>query len=146
MSGDDFALHPRLAADTATVCDLGLCRVLLMDDATWPWLILVPRRAALRELIDLPRAERHLLDDEIALASHVLLSLHRPDKLNVAALGNVVEQLHVHVIARHVGDPAWPAPVWGRQPPLAHSPADLQTRLASLAATFSAAMRELSHH
>lgn len=66
----------------------------------------MPRRAGLRELIDLPRAERHLLDDEIALASQALMALYRPDKLNIAALGNVVEQLHVHVIARHVGDAA----------------------------------------
>ena len=135
MSAPDFTLHPRLAADTVPVCDLALSRVLLMDDAAWPWLILVPRRAGLRELIDLPRAERHLLDDEIALASQALLSLYRPDKLNVAALGNVVEQLHVHVIARHVGDPAWPAPVWGRQPPMPYAPERREARLAELRRT-----------
>ena len=132
MSERDFALHPRLAADTTQVCDLDLSRVLLMDDAVWPWLILVPRRVGLRELIDLPRAERHLLDDEIALASQALVSLYRPDKLNVAALGNVVEQLHVHVIARHIGDPAWPAPVWGRQPPTPYSPEARDRRLEEL--------------
>ncbi len=136
MSGQGFTLHPRLAADTAMVCDLDLSRVLLMDDAAWPWLILVPRRAGLRELIDLPRAERHRLDDEVALASQALASLYRPDKLNVAALGNVVEQLHVHVIARHVGDPAWPAPVWGRQPPAPYSPSHRQARLEELRDAF----------
>ncbi|MCX7564007.1 HIT family protein [Xanthomonadaceae bacterium XH05] len=138
MSGTDFELHPRLAADTATVCDLGLSRVLLMDDITWPWLILVPRRTSLRELVDLPRPDRHRLDDEVALASHVLLTLYRPDKLNVAALGNVVEQLHVHVIARHVGDPAWPAPVWGRQPPRTHAPDLRAERVKALRSAFAA--------
>ena len=137
MSEHDFALHPRLVADTAQVCDLALSRVLLMDDAAWPWLILVPRRAALRELIDLPRAERHLLDDEIALASQTLISLYRPDKLNVAALGNVVEQLHVHVIARHIGDPAWPAPVWGRQPATPYSADAREERLEALRDAFA---------
>lgn len=136
MSERDFTLHPRLAADTAPVCELGLSRVLLMDDAAWPWLILVPRRAGLRELIDLPRQARHLLDDEVALASRALAGLYRPDKLNVAALGNVVEQLHVHVIARHVGDPAWPAPVWGRQPPTPYSPQAREARLEELRGAF----------
>lgn len=136
MSEPDFTLHPRLMADTAPVCDLDLSRVLLMDETTWPWLILVPRRAGLRELIDLPRGERHRLDDEIALASRALLMLYRPEKLNVAALGNVVEQLHVHVIARHIGDPAWPAPVWGRQAPVAYAPEQREARLEELRGAF----------
>ena len=116
MSETGFALHPRLAADTVVVTDLPLCRVLLMDDARWPWLILVPRRAGVRELIDLSPAAQQALTGEIARASRTLQTLFSPDKLNVAALGNVVEQLHVHVIARWRGDPAWPAPVWGFQP------------------------------
>lgn len=136
MNAQDFALHPRLEADTVPVCDLDLSRVLLMDDAAWPWLILVPRRAGLRELIDLPREARHLLEDEIALASRVLLSLYCPDKLNVAALGNVVEQLHVHVIARHIGDPAWPAPVWGRQAATPYPFERRETRLEELREAF----------
>ena len=132
MSEPDFTLHPRLMADTAPVCDLDLSRVLLMDETTWPWLILVPRRAGLRELIDLPRGERHRLDDEIALASRALLMLYRPDKLNVAALGNVVEQLHVHVIARFEDDPAWPAPVWGRVAARPYTPDALVARIRLL--------------
>lgn len=145
VSESVFQLHPRLAADTAVICDLALCRVLLMDDATWPWLILVPRRAGLRELIDLPRGEQHALGDEIALASQVLRALFTPDKLNVAALGNVVEQLHVHVIARHVDDPAWPAPVWGRQPPQAYAVAAREARAEALRRAFVAVQRDLSH-
>ncbi len=116
MSGVDFALDPRLVTDTVAVADLPLCRVLLMNDARWPWLILVPRRTGVRELIDLSPAEQQVLTGEIALASHAMKALYAPDKLNVAALGNMVEQLHVHVIARWRGDPAWPAPVWGFQP------------------------------
>lgn len=108
-----FALDPRLAADTHRVGDLEFSRLLLMDDARFPWLILVPRRAGLRELLELPRDEQHTLLDEINRCAHVLHALKRPEKLNIAALGNVVAQLHVHVIARYAGDAAWPRPVWG---------------------------------
>ncbi|MBX3692612.1 HIT domain-containing protein [Dokdonella sp.] len=111
---DAFTLDPRLAGDTHVVADLALSRVLLMDDARWPWLILVPRRAGLRELLDLDLDAQQLLLDEIHRAGRALQRLHAVDKLNIAALGNVVAQLHVHVIARQVGDAAWPQPVWGR--------------------------------
>ena len=114
MSGTDvFMLDERLAADTHLVGDFELSRVLLMDDARFPWLILVPRHPNVRELIELPRDEQHALLDEINRCSHVLHALFKPDKLNVAALGNVVAQLHVHVVARRKGDAAWPRPVWG---------------------------------
>lgn len=108
-----FALDPRLAADTRPVGDLPLSRVLLMDDARFPWLVLVPRHAGLVELDDLPRDDRITLLDEIELAGRALRALAAPDKLNVAALGNVVAQLHVHVVARVRDDAAWPRPVWG---------------------------------
>ena len=124
-SAAGFALHPQLAADAALICDLPLCRVLLMDDANWPWLILVPRQPGLRELADLARADRIALGDEVLHASSVLQARFAPDKLNTAALGNQVEQLHIHVIARHHQDPAWPAPVWGRLP---RKPYPVQTR------------------
>nr|WP_211112251.1 HIT family protein [Azospirillum soli] len=106
-------MHERLEADTAPVAELGLCRVLLMDNRVWPWLILVPARPALTEIHQLPQADQHRLMDEISLASQVFERLFRPDKINVGALGNMVPQLHVHVIARTKGDPAWPGPVWG---------------------------------
>ena len=108
-----FELAAQLAADTHVVGEFALSRVLLMDDARFPWLILVPRRAGMRELIDLAPAEQHLLLDEIARCSTALRDIFAPDKLNVAALGNVVAQLHVHVIARRRDDAAWPRPVWG---------------------------------
>ena len=109
----DFALHPRLAADTLAVGDLALSRALLMRDARFPWLILVPRRAGLREFTDLPAGERAALMEEIASASRALQAETGADKLNVGALGNMVEQLHVHVVARFAADAAWPGPVWG---------------------------------
>lgn len=108
-----FHLHDRLQADTAPVAQLPLCRVLLMDNRVWPWLILVPAQPGLTEIHQLSREDQHRLVDEIALASRTLEVLFAPDKINVGALGNLVPQLHVHVIARSKGDPAWPGPVWG---------------------------------
>lgn len=110
----DFQLDPRLAADTFPVGELPLCRVLLMNDARYPWLILVPRRAGLAELIELAEADRAQATVEMDRAARGLKELTGCDKLNVAALGNMVRQLHIHVIARFEGDPAWPAPVWGK--------------------------------
>jgi diadenosine tetraphosphate (Ap4A) HIT family hydrolase len=111
MSG--FELDPRLLADTHYVLDAALSRLLLMDDARWPWLILVPRIAGLREVIDLDSAQRMQLMGELDACGAWLRSQPRVHKLNIAALGNVVPQLHIHVLGRWPGDPAWPAPVWG---------------------------------
>jgi diadenosine tetraphosphate (Ap4A) HIT family hydrolase len=108
-----FTLDPQLAADTVFVADWTLCRVLLMDDARFPWLILVPRRADLVELDDLAPGEQVRLLSEINQAIAMLRNVARCDKLNVGALGNIVRQLHVHVVARREGDAAWPGPVWG---------------------------------
>jgi diadenosine tetraphosphate (Ap4A) HIT family hydrolase len=114
--GDDFVLDPRLALDTIPVTDLALCNVLLMNESRYPWLILVPARAGVSELHDLESADRATLVEEVALASQVVKSLFAPEKVNVGALGNIVRQLHVHIVARNVGDPAWPGPVWGHSP------------------------------
>ena len=108
-----FALDPRLAADTLAIGELKLSRALLMNDARYPWLILVPRRANLGEIVELAAQNRAALIEEIAAASAFLRVLPGVDKLNVGALGNVVKQLHVHVLGRAVGDSAWPGPVWG---------------------------------
>jgi diadenosine tetraphosphate (Ap4A) HIT family hydrolase len=114
MSADvAFALDPQLQADTQPVGDLPFSRVLLMDDARFPWLILVPRIAGLRELIELSADDQKRLLDDINRAAHVLHAIENPDKLNIAMLGNVVSQFHVHVIARFARDAAWPKPVWG---------------------------------
>ncbi|MEO8803625.1 MAG: HIT domain-containing protein [Rudaea sp.] len=134
-----FALDPRLAADTLPIGDLGLSRVLLMNDARFPWLILVPRRADVREVIDLTEADQQRLLQEIAQCSQVLRAMTRPDKLNIAALGNVVAQLHVHVIARFKTDVAWPRPVWGVGSGQVYSAAELSTRMSALHAALNLA-------
>lgn len=108
-----FNLHPQLAADAYFVCDLTLCRVLLMNDARFPWLILVPLREAMCELTDLSPDDQNLLLADINQAARALQTLYKPDKLNIAALGNMVPQLHIHIIARFTHDVAWPKPVWG---------------------------------
>ncbi|WP_448954239.1 HIT family protein [Labrys neptuniae] len=111
-----FTLHPQIIADSIAVGDLPLCHLRLMNDAGFPWLLLIPKRAEISEIIELDAAERAVLIEEIATVSQVLKSLTGCDKLNVAALGNMVTQLHIHVIARFKGDPAWPKPVWGQVP------------------------------
>ncbi len=108
-----FELHHRLAADCFLIGDFPLCRALLMNDNRYSWCILVPRRDALRDLHDLAESDRVALFDEIDVVSRVLKELQQADKINIAALGNQVPQLHVHIIARSVDDPAWPDPVWG---------------------------------
>lgn len=109
-----FVIDPRLAAESFPLGQLSLCEVLLFDDARFPWLVLVPKKAGLVEIIDLDARERALLMDDIAKASEVLKRLTECHKLNVAALGNQVRQLHVHVIARFETDEAWAGPVWGK--------------------------------
>jgi diadenosine tetraphosphate (Ap4A) HIT family hydrolase len=108
-----FRLDARLAADTLFVAEWSLCRVLLMDDAQFPWLVLVPRREGLAELDDLAEHDRTQLMREVTRAMQVLRGVVACDKLNVGALGNIVRQLHLHVVARREGDAAWPGPVWG---------------------------------
>ena len=129
---NSFALDPQLEADTHRVGDLDFTRVLLMDDARFPWLILVPRVPGLRELIDIPLDDQHRLLDEINRVAHVLHAMVKPDKLNIAMLGNVVAQLHVHVIARYTADEAWPKPVWGIGARMAYDAATLSERIGAL--------------
>jgi diadenosine tetraphosphate (Ap4A) HIT family hydrolase len=111
-----FELDPRLAADTVELARWSLCRVLLMNDSNYPWLILVPQRPGLRDFDEVAGADRGVLDGEITRACGVLRKLFNPHKMNVASLGNAVPQLHVHIIARQTSDPAWPKPVWGVAP------------------------------
>lgn len=108
----DFTLHPRLEADTVFVGDWPLCRILLMNDQRFHWLILVPRVAHASEMFDLGSEDQAAAIAEAARAGAALKTWCGADKINIAALGNVVPQLHIHVIARKVGDAAWPAPVW----------------------------------
>ena len=132
---DDFALDSRLAADSVPVGDLALSSVHLMDDARFPGLILVPRRVGASELTDLDAVDATALMEEIRIAVRVMLALAKPDKVNVGALGNVVPQLHIHVVGRFLSDPAWPGPVWGygaRTPYPPHARAQMIERIGAL--------------
>jgi diadenosine tetraphosphate (Ap4A) HIT family hydrolase len=125
-------LHPQLQADCVMVGRFPLCHLLLMQDANYPWFILVPDRDGVREIHELGAADRQQLLHESVQLSRALVAAFAPDKLNIAALGNVVPQLHVHHVVRYRDDAAWPAPVWGRVPARPYDPAGLADRLARL--------------
>jgi diadenosine tetraphosphate (Ap4A) HIT family hydrolase len=125
-----FAVDERLAADTLPIGDGPLSRVLMMKDARFPWLVLVPRRARLVDWVDLAAGEVSVLDGEIRAAAAALRALQPFDKLNVASLGNMVRQLHVHVVARRIGDAAWPKPVFGHGAPAAFDGGEAERRVA----------------
>ena len=127
-----FSLDPRLQQDTLTVGDFPLCRLLLMNDAQYPWFILVPRRAAVSEVFDLDAADQLALWQETTTLASVLKDGFAADKINVATLGNMVSQLHMHVIARTREDAVWPAPVWGKLPAQPYSEVQLAEVLARL--------------
>lgn len=131
-----FNLHPQLAADTFVVGDLPLCRLLLMNDARFPWVILVPRRLDISEVYDLPMLEQQMLWQESALVAEKLMQLTQADKMNLAALGNVVPQLHVHHVARFKTDVAWPKPVWGQGTAEPYSDTEKQIMLRNLSEMF----------
>jgi len=130
-----FALDPRLDADTIPIGDLSLSSVLLMNDSRFPWFVLVPRRPGASEITDLTGDESDVLMGEIRIAARVMVELSTPDKVNLGSLGNVVPQLHVHVVGRFRSDPAWPGPVWGfgtRTPYPDHAATALVDRAAAL--------------
>jgi diadenosine tetraphosphate (Ap4A) HIT family hydrolase len=128
----EWTLDPRLAQDSVMLGDLPLTRVLLSRDANYPWLILVPRRAGMVEIIDLAESDQATLMREMARAARGLKTVTRCDKLNIAALGNSVRQLHVHIIARLPHDPAGARPVWNIVPPRAYGEAELARLIAAL--------------
>ena len=134
-----FELHERLAADTSSLGELPLSRLLMSRDGRYPWFLLVPRIAGLRELHELDDAGRHRLSDESAALSRALLKVFGGDKLNVAAIGNLVPQLHLHHVVRFADDDAWPAPVWGHSPPLALADDEAQRRRQAVSASLRAA-------
>lgn len=128
-----FTLHPQLAADTLPVGDLPLCRLLLMNNTNFPWLILVPKRANLRELFDLDANEYDELMQEIRMVAEKFSAHTQAHKMNIAALGNIVPQLHIHIIARFENDAAWPNPVWGyKSAPRTYEMAEAQKIIHSL--------------
>jgi diadenosine tetraphosphate (Ap4A) HIT family hydrolase len=127
-----WSLHSQLKKDTIDIGDLPLCKVLVIKDAHYPWLLLVPRREGAVEIIDLDEVAQAQLMTEISRVSRALKEVTGCDKLNVAALGNLVPQLHVHIIARRTSDAAWPRPVWGVMPPLAHDAEEVQNFINAL--------------
>jgi diadenosine tetraphosphate (Ap4A) HIT family hydrolase len=125
MTTPCFELAPELKRDCIELADWPLCKVLLMNDSQYPWFILVPRQANLKEVIDLSADDQIVYLKESAQLSQLIMQVFSPDKLNVAALGNMVPQLHIHHIARFTTDAAWPAPVWGKYPAQPYSDAEI---------------------
>jgi diadenosine tetraphosphate (Ap4A) HIT family hydrolase len=130
----EFALHPNIEADTFPVAELALSSARLMRDANYPWLLLVPRISYAIDVVDMKPADRATLMDEIVRASTALRETVACDKLNVATLGNVVAQMHVHVVARRRDDVSWPKPVWGAAPARPYAPGEGEALAAKLAA------------
>lgn len=127
-----FELHPQLDKDCMTVGDFLLCKLLLSNDSHYPWFILVPRRMGVTEVFELNQEDQWQLQQESVHLSQVLYNTFKADKLNVAALGNMVSQLHVHHIVRYRNDPAWPAPVWGKFPATPYDNSAIQALLQPL--------------
>ncbi|TQM12782.1 diadenosine tetraphosphate (Ap4A) HIT family hydrolase [Pseudoxanthomonas sp. 3HH-4] len=127
----DFVLDPRLAADSVFVAEGPLSQVRLMDDTRFPWLVLVPRVAAVSEWLDLDGGQQRLLLAEINQAGNLIRAQDGVQKLNIGALGNIVRQLHVHLVGRHDGDAAWPGAVWGSGAMVRHTPGELADEVAS---------------
>ncbi len=132
ITSPHWELDPQITHDTARVGDLPLSRVLVSRDASYPWVILVPRRSGAVELIDLTEADQAQVTREIAEVARVLKSVTACDKLNIAAIGNLVAQLHIHIVARRRGDAAWPKPIWGAGPAHAYAPDALDQFIVTL--------------
>jgi len=129
-----FALHPDLVRDTHPVATLELCEVRIMDDATYPWFVLVPMRKGISDTIDLKPADHAKLWEESAMFSRAIMKVFAGEKLNVAALGNMTPQLHVHHVVRFKADVAWPGPIWGKVPMRPYDEGELQVMTAKVRA------------
>ncbi|MDD2865179.1 MAG: HIT domain-containing protein [Methylococcales bacterium] len=135
MTSRDFSLHPQLQKDCLALGKFELCQVLLMNDSQFPWFILVPQRAGIREIYELSHEDQITLMSESSYLAQKLATIFAADKLNIAAIGNIVEQLHIHHVVRYKTDKAWAAPVWGKfaaVPYSAQQLEDLRMRLTPL--------------
>lgn len=141
-----FELHSQLAADTVDVGDLNLCKVLLMNQAQVPWLILVPRRNRVSEIYMLNEADQKQFWLETCLVSRMAMQLFEGDKLNTAALGNIVSQLHMHIVVRYKDDPAWPHPVWGVLEPHPYTTEELKLVRENLHTAIQRALETQRRH
>ena len=124
-----FLLNEKIFNDTNLICELPLCKFLLMNDSNYPWFILVPRRSNIVELFDLSKEDRNQLDYETVEVSKFINNSFKPDKINIATLGNIVSQFHVHIIARFSNDKAWPETVWGKFPPEKYTSSEVKVIL-----------------
>ena len=127
-----FELHPKLFSDTIVVGDFPLCRLLLMNDSNYPWFILVPVRVDVKEIFEMAKADQLQLLRESSHLSETMYRVFQADKMNVAALGNMVPQLHIHHVARYKTDPAWPKPVWGMHEPIPYTNRALRETCANM--------------
>ncbi|MEX0345626.1 MAG: HIT domain-containing protein [Rhizobiaceae bacterium] len=139
----EFVLHRQLAWDSEHVLWLELCELRLMNDSRWPWLLLIPQRTGVTEIHDLDPLDQSMLAIETGMAANMLQSMTGCDKINSGALGNVVSQLHVHVVARNEHDPNWPGPVWGHGEKIPYSPAELANMIETLRAAFDATVDQI---
>ncbi len=127
-----FQLHPRLQQDCITIGHFELCRLLMMNDSQYPWFILVPEKADMSEIYQLTKPDRELLTEESSYLAENLAELYHADKMNIAAIGNMVPQLHIHHIVRYQTDRAWPAPVWGKFDAVPYTEQQITDNLARL--------------
>ncbi len=141
-----FELDPRLEADTHMLGDFPLCRLLLMNDANYPWFILVPRRAGVREIFELSIDDQHALLQESSFLAERLQTVFGADKINIAALGNQVPQLHLHHIVRYENDAAWPGPVWGAHPARAYGQKELAAMLLKVGMVLNEGTEQVESH
>ena len=139
---DQFELHPQLAKDCVEIAELPLCKLLLCNDATYPWFILVPRANEVQDIYQLEWQEQQQLLNESSMISELLMQEFNGDKMNVAALGNVVPQLHIHHVVRFKGDPAWPKPIWGQVPITPYSEQALKKMIERMQSKVSAILSE----
>ena len=133
----EFVLNKQLEADTHLVCELENCSLRLLDDARWPWLVLVPRVVGIEEWYDLTKGQRIMIDGEVARVASALKTMTGCEKTNIATIGNMVRQLHIHVIARNEGDANWPGPVWGYGTREPYEPENTASFIEAFKASFS---------
>lgn len=144
--GTAWKLHPQLLADSIPIIELPICAVRLLDDARFPWIMLIPRIAGLTQWLDLPLDVAHRVLDELHQAQQIMQQMFSPGRMNVAAIGNQVDQLHIHCVARFSNDAAWPGVVWGHSTRQPYSPLDRLIRANAIAAGLKIHSRRNSPH
>ena len=125
-----FQLHPRLKEDCITIGRFDLCQLLMMNDSQYPWFILVPEKADIKEIYQLTKPERLTLTEESSYLAENLVTLYKADKINIAAIGNLVSQLHIHHVVRYQTDKAWPVPIWGKFDPIPYTRQQISDNVA----------------